>query len=113
VIYEDLVPITREQYRHVLRVGTPADASEALLRIVHHDPDHDWAEGECCAALQDARQELRIVGAIGLAHLARTAQRLGPRALSLLRELRNAPDIGGYVEDALDDWMIFGSTNRD
>jgi len=30
--------------RHTLRAGTPEEASVALLRVVHHDPDRDWQD---------------------------------------------------------------------
>jgi hypothetical protein len=33
-----------------------------LISIALHDPDRDWAESECCNALQDARIEVRIGG---------------------------------------------------
>jgi hypothetical protein len=110
--YEGLPLITREEYRRTFQTGSPAEARVALLRVVLHDADHDWAEGECCAALRDPRKDVRLAGAMGLAHLARLSRRLGPRALSLLHELRNTPELGGYVEDALDDLMVFGPSDE-
>ena len=107
MIYEKLRPMTREAYERAFR-GAPDEASEGLLRLSWYEEDLPWAEEQCRRALDDPRTGVRLSAATGLAHVARRQEGLSAATVSRLRALRDDPDIGGRVEDALDDLAVFG-----
>jgi len=107
VIHEDLPPITKDEYRRLFESASPEHAGEALLRLAWHERDTFWAEQQCVAALEDERLEVRRAAATSLGHLARRQRTLNPATVSRLRALKDDPEIGGRVEDALDDLAVF------
>jgi len=112
VNYEDLVPISREEYSSRFRKGAAEEAGEALLRLAFHDPDPAWAERECFVALRDPRVQVRLAAATGLGHIARRQRRLSPRTIARLSALKADPELRGRVEDAFDDLALFGGADN-
>jgi hypothetical protein len=104
-VYREPQPIGREEADRLLRDGHPAEAAEALLRLVLHDADGEWLEARCVALLSDVRVDVRGMAALCLGHVARLHRRSSPKAVSQLRELMNDPDasVAGRASDALDD----------
>lgn len=113
MIYDDLVPITRDEYRAAFHSTCAVKAAEALLRIAWHDEDMSWAESQCAAALADSRPQIRLAAATALGHVARRQKWLQRNTIDQLRGLKDDPEIGGTVEDALDDLDIFGRKRSD
>jgi len=105
--YEELRPISRAEYLALVGGSDLDKASEAVLRIALNDEDPKWAEAECLRALSDARVPVRLAAATALGHLARRQKGLSPATVSRLFALKSDPDIGGSVEDALDDLVVF------
>ncbi len=108
--YEELPPITRDRLDEVLRKGSPEEAARGLLRMALNDPDWQWAEQRCLAALHDRREDVRRAAITSFGHLARlhhclTLQSVIPE----LRKLKNDPRLGGIAEDALEDILLFTS----
>lgn len=108
MIYEDLRPITREEYERVFRAGSPEEAVEALLRLAWHEAEPAWAERECVPSLSDTRGQVRKAAATGLGHLARRQKGLSAATLTRLRALKDDPETGGSIRDTLDDVEVFG-----
>lgn len=111
--YSNLEPISRAEYRRLIGEASRANAAEAVLRLALHEEESKWAEGECVTHLTDARLEVRMAAATGLAHLARRQRGLEPSTISYLASLRSDPEIGGTVEDALDDVVVFSQPQSD
>jgi hypothetical protein len=109
MIYDDLSPITRDEYFALFRSAPDERAGEALLRLAWHEEQPKWAESECSAALTDARLAVRLAAATGLGHLARRQRGLDAATIDRLTALLNDPEMGGRIQDALDDVRIFGS----
>lgn len=105
--YQDLTGISREEYETVFTSGSPAEAGEAMLRLAASDPDVGWVEQQCLTGLSDRRLEVRLAAATALGHVARRQLGLNPETLARLSALRSDPQIGGRVEDALDDAEVF------
>lgn len=110
--YEDLLPITRDEYFSLFQQPSDAVPGEALLRLAWHEPESKWAERQCVEALSDPREQVRAVAPTALAHLARRQRGLDSSTVARLTTLRRDPDIGGQFEDALDDLAVFSNTSR-
>jgi len=108
MIYEDLRPITREEYERLFRLGPAEEAGEALLRLAWHEAETSSAERECVAALSDTREQVRKAAVIGLGHLARRQKALSAATLIRLRALKKDPEMAGCIEDTLNDVEVFG-----
>jgi hypothetical protein len=73
-----------------------------------HETELSWAETQCVSALKDDRLEVRKAAIQGLGHLARIHGKLTiPGITDELGHLRNDPELGGIVEDTLDDILVF------
>ncbi|WP_146658878.1 hypothetical protein [Enhygromyxa salina] len=88
-----------------LATGERARVAETLTRLALHDPDPKWLEDLLLHWLQSSEDVwLRGVAATGLGHVARIHRRLNcQRVIGPLLALRSDPEVGGKVEDALED----------
>ncbi len=109
--HDDLAPITRDEYTALFHGPSQEGAGEGLLRLAWHEAEATWAERECVAALRDVRLRVRLAAATALGHLARRQKGLGPSTIGHLCALTSDPDIGGHVEDALDDLAVFSRSS--
>ncbi len=110
--YEDLFPISREEYHRVFQTSSPNAAAEALLRLAFNDTAPGWVERECFAALDDPRIEVRLAAVTGLGHIARRQRRLTPTTVGRLSELKADPELRGRIDDVLDDLAAFGGSSN-
>lgn len=110
--YEELPPITHDQLEQALTRESADDAAVALLRMALNEPNWAWAEKKCLTALQDGRVPVRAAAVTGLGHLARIHRKVTKDAVvAALQNLKGHPDLGGLVEDALEDILIFTSSS--
>ncbi len=106
--YEELQPVGRAE---LLRLVADAEAAEevvvrALLGMVLHEEDGEWAEARCLEALHHGRLAVRRAAAQGLGHVARRHGLVDPKRV--VWELSSqGEEMGGAGEDALDDISIF------
>lgn len=111
--YEDVLPISRQELRDALASDSNERAARAIIAAALHDPDWTWAEQQCLVALQDKREEVRAAAIIGLGHIARVH---GRSTLSVvipaLKALSSDQHLGGMVEDAIDDILMFVRAHR-
>ena len=108
--YEALDYITRDEFWK--SYGGPAEeAGVALLRLALYEEETSWAEQQCFVALQDTRLEVRFAAATGLGHVARRQKGLQSATIARLVSLRHDKELGGRVEDALDDLATFARQN--
>jgi len=108
VKYEDVSPISRQELHSALASDSEESAARAILAVALHDPEWTWAEQQYLLALQDKRAEVRAATVISLGHIARVH---GKSTLSVvipaLEALRSDQGLGGIVEDALEDILMF------
>ena len=110
--YEELAPISRDEFREAVSGPRLELAARAILQMALHEPDLAWAEQACLLALQDSRQEVKAAAIAGLGHLARIHGALSdPAVIEELRKLTHDPKLSGIAEDALDDIQIFASSH--
>ena len=110
MLYEDIQPISRADFRRALDSSVEEHVARAVLAVALHDVDGKWAEEQCLNALKDPRQNIRAAGILGLGHIARihgsiTTSRVCPE----LEALKSDPTLGGVAEDALEDITLFVS----
>jgi hypothetical protein len=109
--YEELERMSHEEVESALSDGTAEQAARALLSVALHDGDRLWVEGKCLGALQDPRGEVRAAAITALGHVARIHRAVPSDAvIPQLMRLKNDPQLGGLVEDTLEDILMFTSS---
>ncbi|HLZ51035.1 MAG TPA: hypothetical protein VKP61_09800 [Candidatus Acidoferrum sp.] len=110
--YEDILPISREELREALTSDSDERAARAIIATALHDTDWAWAEQQCLMALQDRREDVRAAAIIGLGHIARVHRRSTLSVtIPALKALRFDQHLGGTVEDAIEDILMFVRAN--
>jgi hypothetical protein len=107
--YEELPPISRQEFTAALADGTIEERSEALLRLALHDADIAFVEEACLRALDQQPGDVRRSSVLALGHLARIHHGVADDTVGRLRSLRGDPHLAGVVADALDDIRIYTS----
>jgi len=111
MIYENLPRIKPDELDEALAKGTPEEAARALLRMAMSETDWRWAEGKCLLALSDWRDEVKAAAITSLGHLARIHHTLSLEiVVPQLQKMKGDPKLGGIVEDALEDILMFTSS---
>jgi hypothetical protein len=106
--YETLLPIGRHELDEVFRCGTPSEAASGLLRMALHEPEAQWAEERCLAALRDPREDVVAAAVIALGHIPRIRGTIRLElVLPELKRLRDVPCFAGLLQDALADILVF------
>lgn len=106
--YEELQPISRNEFEQTLSSCEPEEIARGLLRMALHETDLLWAEQKCLSALNDASNVVKSAAVTALGHLARihgniTREIVVPK----LKHLKEDPILRGVAEDALDDIAMF------
>lgn len=84
------------------------DVSDALLSATYYDPDWRWVQERCLEFLDHNDRGVRALSATCLGHLARIHKKLDLElVLPHLAALKNDPQIGSFVQDALDDIKFY------
>jgi len=101
-------PRKRAELERHLRSDDPAVVADSLVAMAFHEDDWRWAQDVCLDFLENGNPDLSGLAATCLGHLARIHGRLdmekvGPALTGRL----NHPEIGGRVEDALNDIDMF------
>jgi hypothetical protein len=102
--YSEPVPVSREEFKTALDTGDGLTIAKALVGLAFHSPDWQWVQDTCLALLDHDDLGVRAAAITCLGHLARIHHQLDTsRVLPRLLVLVDDPDLGGRVEDALDD----------
>ena len=81
---------------------------DALLSAAYYDPDWKWVQNQCLRFLLHKDRGVRSLSATCLGHVARIHKQLDLEiVLSRLADLKQDPEIGGSVQDALDDIKFY------
>jgi len=110
--YEQPAEATVDDVRAALDRGDSAEASSALVGASLGGADPEEVERLCRELLGGSDRAVAGVAATCLGHLARLAGSLGEESLDALRAHLSDPDIGGRVDDALDDVETFTELRR-
>jgi hypothetical protein len=96
--------VTREEVERALATGDPDALTRALIAVAFHEPDVDWAQERCLAALEHPSAVVRGLAATCLGHLARIHRRIDlARVRPRLEAMRSDPLAGKRAGDALVD----------
>ena len=106
--YEAILPITWEQAAAELATGDASRTVNTLLSLAYHCPNWRCVQDLCVQYSRHQDVDVRGVAVLCFGHLARIHGVLDTGVvLPLLKELANDPEIGGWVQDALDDIRMF------
>jgi hypothetical protein len=106
--YREVVKRDRTEIELLLHRTEATDVLDALLSATYYDPDWKWVQGQCLAFLGHGDRSVRRLSATCLGHLARIHKQLELElVLSRLTELKDDPEIGDSVQDALDDIRFY------
>lgn len=110
-MYQNLQQISHENAETAFGCGA-AEAAEAIIRVALYEPERRWAEEFCLIGARDIRSEVRAAAITGFGHLARRHRAVSPDVMACLQSLRQERELGGLVEDALDDILVFTESQR-
>ena len=107
-IWKNVEPISHQEAQNKLAGKNVDDICDVLVRLAFHDPDRNWVQNECLRYLGHSEVNVRGVAATCLGHLARIHGTLDRhKVLPALEALANDPQIGGRIQDAIDDIKKF------
>ncbi|MEO7659498.1 MAG: hypothetical protein ABIV48_07775 [Pyrinomonadaceae bacterium] len=108
--YQEVPTISREDAETAFSSGVAERICDALVRVTFNDSDWRWVQERCLFLINSSDPEVRGLAVTCLGHLARIHKNLDlNKVLPILENLRSNADIGGKVEDALDDIETFVS----
>lgn len=111
MIYREPLPIDRKDVEKALSGSDARHAAETVIRMAMNEPDLEWAQRMCLAAVRDFRTEVVLAGLTGLGHLARRFRTLNlSLVLPAVRCHLKDEKYGGVAEDVLDDIAVFVHT---
>lgn len=108
--YREPTAMTRSAFSAAVLSDDGPRIAEALVGLVHNEPDGEWLQ-EVCSRLLDHRQPVvRAAGVTALGHVARLHRSLDQdQVRHRLEQLsQSEPELAGRIEDALDDIEMFG-----
>ena len=106
--YHEVAKRDRAEIELLLSKGDITDVQDALLSAAYYDLDWKWVQEQCLTFLAHRDCSTRRLSAICLGHIARIHKQLDLEVvLARLAELKNDPEIGGSVQDALDDIRFY------
>lgn len=106
--FYDTKPILKTDAEEVLRFGTVQEICDAMVSIAFHEQDWRWAQDRCLSLLESKDSDISGLAAACLGHIARIHRTLDKeKVLSALASHMADPEIGGRVEDAIDDIEMF------
>lgn len=102
--YHEVIERSHDEIEILLKDKNSEKVTDALLSAAYYDPDWLWVQNQCLFFLNHADSNVRVVAATCLGHVARIHKKLDLEiVLSALVPLKHDPQIGPYVQDALDD----------
>jgi hypothetical protein len=102
--FNDVTPISKNEAVRAFDSGSTADVCKALVSVALCERDWQWAQDRCLELLDRSEPAVRGLAATCLGHVARIHRTIDKvKVLSVLESLVADPDIGGRVEDAIDD----------
>ena len=106
--YQEVLKKDRAEIELLLQSTNPTDILDALLSAAYYEPEWRWVQGQCLAFLSYGERSVRGLSATCLGHLARIHKQLDIElVLPRLAELKDDPEIGDSVRDALDDIRFY------
>lgn len=102
-------PISKSEAMQAIASGVPTEMCKALVSIAFHESDWRWAQARCLELLGSDDPSIGGLAATCLGHIARVRGKIDKDVvLPALQARRADPNIGGRVEDAIDDIEMFG-----
>jgi hypothetical protein len=106
--YREVVQRDRDEIELLLRSSDKTDRSDGLLSAAYYDSDWRWVQNQCLGLLRRDDVVMCRLAATCLGHVARVHRQLDlDVVLAELTPLKDDPNVGGYVQDALDDIRFF------
>lgn len=103
-IYREPLPISREDAETEFSSDVSERICDALVSVTFNETDWRWVQEKCLHFITSSYTEVRGLAVTCLGHLARIHRKLDlEKVLPILKNLQNDAEIGGRVEDALDD----------
>ena len=108
LIYEKVLPITKEEAQSLLCSVETEQVSSGILRAAYHIDDWRWVQGESLRLLDSPDSHLRYMGALCLMHLARIHGVLDLEiVVPRLNQLLLDPEVSDAVEEVLEEIEMF------
>lgn len=103
-LYREPLPISRKDAETEFSSDVSERICEALVSVTLNETDWRWVQEKCLHFITSSYPDVRGLAVTCLGHLARIHRKLDlEKVLPILKNLQNDAEIGGRVEDALDD----------
>jgi hypothetical protein len=107
-LYQEALPISREDAETAFSSGASERICDALTRVTFNESDWRWVQEKCLHFINSSYPDVRGLAVTCLGHLARIHRKLDlKKVLPLLKNLQNDTEVSGRVEDAFDDIETF------
>ena len=111
--YQDPKPMSRDVAERELSAKESIRVCDALVSLAFHEPDWRWVQSKCIELVSHHTSEVRGLAVTCFGHLARIHGRLDLDLVTpILDRLKGDAEIGGRVQDALDDIELYIDERR-
>ena len=112
-VYYKVVPFTRKEAETAFASGNQEKISDALVGLAYYEADWEYVRDICIKFLSDNNNKNHSMAAISLGHIARIHKNLEIRkVIPFLESFLSDPEIGGIVEDTIEDIMRFTDVKK-
>ena len=106
--YVEPTEISKDEFAQTIASGSIESKCDAIVRAVHSIPDYDWLISEFSKLINDPDHQIRGVTVTCIGHIARLHKYSDKQQLlQIVEPLLSDSEIGGRVEDAIDDINTF------
>jgi hypothetical protein len=100
--YVESPPITKENFRKILKIGKTRDIIRALIRLSMNSADVDYIQNQCALLLKTNNSDLICATAIALEHVQRLHGCVRPDLIDKLREYSHKAELKDSMETSLE-----------
>ena len=106
--YVEPTEISKNEFVQTIASGSIESKCDAIVRAAHFILDYDWLIFEFSKLINDPDHQIRGVTVTCIGHIARLHEYSDKQQLlQIVEPLLSDSEIGGYVEDAIDDINTF------
>lgn len=102
-----LSELSKSDMSSIFKSGNKKNITDLLLYITFNIDDFEWVQEQCIKMIASKDEDISGLAITCIGHIARIYSKISANSLVALRKKRNDTQLGGRVQDALDDIETF------